>query len=94
MIPYRPSAAQYGMKRDRRKLHVELLHLPPEDSRASKYHPEAGNAPSQSTPTMKSSSMDSSIPSLQKPPSVVGRVENKSKLGSLCSPQISSRLDF
>ena len=29
-----PKATKYGMKRDRRKLHIELLHLPPEESRA------------------------------------------------------------
>lgn len=90
MIPYRPSAAKYGLKRDRRKLHVEPLHLPPEDSRASKYHPEAGNAPQsmQAGPTTKSSSHG-----------VTGEIPHQpsgrsAKLGALCSPQIGNRLDF
>lgn len=29
-----PKASKYGIKRDRRKLHIEALHLPPEESRA------------------------------------------------------------
>lgn len=29
-----PNATKYGVKRDRRKLRIELLHLPPEESRA------------------------------------------------------------
>lgn len=40
MAPHRPSACRFGLKRDRRKLHIEPLHLPPEDSRASKYQSE------------------------------------------------------
>jgi hypothetical protein len=78
MIPARPSAAKYGLKRDRRKLHVELLHLPPEDSRASKYHPEA-IAVAAGTPA-----------TVTEP----HRQESKPKLGALCSPQLGSRLDF
>lgn len=35
--PHRPSAKRFGLQRDRRKLHIEPLHLPPEESRASKY---------------------------------------------------------
>ena len=27
----RPPANRYGMKRDRRKMHIRMLHLPPED---------------------------------------------------------------
>ena len=30
-INKRPAANLYGLKRDRRKLHIELLHIPPED---------------------------------------------------------------
>ncbi len=29
-----PKASKFGIKRDRRKLHIEALHLPPEESRA------------------------------------------------------------
>jgi hypothetical protein len=29
-----PKASKYGLKRDRRKLYIEMLHLPPEESRA------------------------------------------------------------
>lgn len=32
--PFRPAFSKYGLKRDRRKLTIEALHLPPEDSRA------------------------------------------------------------
>ena len=41
VTPHRPSACRYGLKRDRRKLRVEPLHLPPEESRASKYDSDA-----------------------------------------------------
>lgn len=34
LVGHRPSALRYGLKRDRRKLHIEFLHLPPEESRA------------------------------------------------------------
>ena len=34
LVPRRPSALRFGLLRDRRKLHVEPLHLPPEESRA------------------------------------------------------------
>jgi elongator complex protein 4 len=34
MAPFRPAFSKFGLKRDRRKLKVEPLHLPPEDSRA------------------------------------------------------------
>lgn len=34
IAPFRPANSRYGVKRDRRKLHVEPLHLPPEESRA------------------------------------------------------------
>jgi len=34
IAPYRPDFSKYGLKRDRRKLHIEPLHLPPEESRA------------------------------------------------------------
>lgn len=34
LAPFRPSNSRYGLKRDRRKLHIEPLHLPPEESRA------------------------------------------------------------
>lgn len=34
MAPFRPQNQRYGLRRDRRKLHVEPLHLPPEESRA------------------------------------------------------------
>lgn len=40
MAPHRTAACRFGIKRDRRKLHIEPLHLPPEDSRASKYQSE------------------------------------------------------
>jgi uncharacterized membrane protein YgcG len=30
-VSKRPTALLYGLKRDRRKLHIELLHIPPED---------------------------------------------------------------
>jgi hypothetical protein len=30
-VTKRPAANLYGLKRDRRKLHIELLHIPPED---------------------------------------------------------------
>lgn len=35
LAPHRPDNNRYGMKRDRRKLHIEPLHLPPEESRAT-----------------------------------------------------------
>lgn len=34
LAPFRPQAHRFGLRRDRRKLHVEALHLPPEESRA------------------------------------------------------------
>ena len=34
LAPFRPQNQRYGLKRDRRKLHIEPLHLPPEESRA------------------------------------------------------------
>jgi len=34
LVGHRPIALRFGLKRDRRKLHVERLHLPPEESRA------------------------------------------------------------
>lgn len=34
MAPFRPPGSRFGLKRDRKKLHVEPLHLPPEESRA------------------------------------------------------------
>ena len=34
LVGHRPIALRYGLKRDRRKLHVDRLHLPPEESRA------------------------------------------------------------
>jgi hypothetical protein len=34
LAPFRPPSHKYGLKRDRRKLHIEPLHLPPEESRA------------------------------------------------------------
>ena len=34
LVAPRPPQLVYGLKRDRRKLHVEPLHLPPEDVRA------------------------------------------------------------
>mmetsp|Transcript_3416 Transcript_3416/g.5336 ORF Transcript_3416/g.5336 Transcript_3416/m.5336 type:complete len:332 (-) Transcript_3416:32-1027(-) len=55
MVPHRPSAARFGLKRDRRKLHVEPLHLPPEDSRASKY---ATDTPTNKLPTEGSASLN------------------------------------
>jgi len=33
LVSHRPSQLVYGLKRDRRKLHIEPLHLPPEDIR-------------------------------------------------------------
>ena len=30
-VPKKPLAMRYGIKRDRRKLHIKMLHLPPED---------------------------------------------------------------
>jgi hypothetical protein len=35
IAPFRPRYDRYGLKRDRRKLHIEPLHLPPEESRAT-----------------------------------------------------------
>lgn len=35
VVPHRPPYDRYGLKRDRRKLHIEPLHLPPEESRAT-----------------------------------------------------------
>lgn len=34
LVPRRPLASRFGLLRDRRKLHIEPLHLPPEESRA------------------------------------------------------------
>lgn len=34
LAPHRPQNQRFGLRRDRRKLHVEPLHLPPEESRA------------------------------------------------------------
>ena len=34
VVPRRPEGTRFGLLRDRRKLHVEPLHLPPEESRA------------------------------------------------------------
>lgn len=33
LAPHRPRYDRYGLKRDRRKLHIEPLHMPPEESR-------------------------------------------------------------
>lgn len=33
---FRPPGSRFGLKRDSRKLHIELLHLPPEESRTGK----------------------------------------------------------
>lgn len=45
IAPYRPSGRRFGLKRDRRKLHVEPLHMPPELSRTAASqgggHPDA-----------------------------------------------------
>lgn len=35
IVSHRPQYERYGLKRDRRKLHIEPLHLPPEESRAT-----------------------------------------------------------
>ena len=35
LAPHRPPECRLGVKRDRRKLHLEPLHLPPEDNRAT-----------------------------------------------------------
>lgn len=34
LAPYKPSSSRYGIIRDRRKLNIEPLHLPPEESRS------------------------------------------------------------
>ncbi len=34
LTSFRPPGTKFGLKRDRRKLHIEPLHLPPEESRA------------------------------------------------------------
>jgi hypothetical protein len=34
LAPYKPSSSRYGIIRDRRKVNIEPLHLPPEESRA------------------------------------------------------------
>ena len=39
----RPPANRYGMKRDRRKMHIRMLHLPPEDFTSSAGGSGAGN---------------------------------------------------
>ncbi|KAJ1431501.1 PAXNEB protein-domain-containing protein [Ochromonadaceae sp. CCMP2298] len=44
LVPFRPSGVHFGLRRDRRKLHVEPLHLPPEETRALG---NAGARPSQ-----------------------------------------------
>jgi len=57
----RPPANQYGMKRDRRKMHIRMLHLPPEDFSAggssvgSGVRSGAGNTSSTSTDSGSSS---------------------------------------
>jgi hypothetical protein len=33
---FRPPGSKFGLKRDSRKLHIEMLHLPPEESRTGK----------------------------------------------------------
>eukprot|EP01041_Mallomonas_annulata_P011747 gene11747-24632_t len=54
LAPHRAPHSKYGIKRDRRKLHIEPLHLPPEDSRAlASSAPEGRNKAS--TGTAKSS---------------------------------------
>lgn len=73
------------MKRDRRKLTIEPLHLPPEDSRASKYHPESsehvqGN--SNLTTTISSTSSSTST------------ISNKGKLVNRERKQNNNSLDF
>ena len=49
--PFRPPGARYGLKRDRRKLHIEPLHLPPEESRAFS---TTGGAAAATTPAASS----------------------------------------
>ena len=44
LAAFRPSNNKLGIKRDRRKLHLEPLHLPPEDSRATASQTDADAA--------------------------------------------------
>jgi hypothetical protein len=47
IAPFRPPGTRFGLKRDRRKLHIEPLHLPPEESRA--FSTTGGAAPASSS---------------------------------------------
>lgn len=61
IAPHRASASRYGLKRDRRKLHIEPLHLPPEDSRASKFQSETSLGVKQDKGKEKDVSVNKSI---------------------------------
>lgn len=44
LAPHRSNGSRFGIKRDRRKLHIEPLHLPPEDNRAMQSSNKVGGS--------------------------------------------------
>eukprot|EP01036_Dinobryon_divergens_P026952 gene26952-35651_t len=56
---FRPSSSRFGLKRDRRKLHIEPLHLPPEQNRA--FAGVGGFDPLPTPPTSSSSTSSSTV---------------------------------
>ena len=78
---HRPSNCRFGIKRDRRKLHIESLHLPPEESRAM----QSSNAINTRTITTNNNSGIGSNNS--------NNSSGNSK-GVSCHPSSTSKLEF
>ena len=57
LAPFRPPGSRFGLKRDKRKLYIQPLHLPPEESRAFS---SAGFDPVPATNTASNSNSNSS----------------------------------
>lgn len=83
-----PKASKFGIKRDRRKLHIEALHLPPEESRAfgsscSDQKPSVPTVVDQETPTKVQEKVGKdSDSSQQKESKDSGAVKPKSSLAA------------
>jgi hypothetical protein len=83
---YRPKFSKYGLKRSLRKLSIEPLHLPPEESRAFPTPSQSAQISSSGIPP------SSSVSSPRKP--VVEKKSSSGGPGHLCRPQNSEKLDF
>mmetsp|Transcript_23499 Transcript_23499/g.39293 ORF Transcript_23499/g.39293 Transcript_23499/m.39293 type:complete len:698 (+) Transcript_23499:55-2148(+) len=76
VAPFRASGIRFGLKRDRRKLHVEPLHLPPEESRAFGSAGTAADALQSNRPNNNSSGNDGNVE--QQPQSIGVAIHHKS----------------